>query len=138
MRERREAEPLATIRQCLARFVDRKQPFIVRLAFAEFFYERTQLRKDRDDETDIGLVAVNNDASGIQIDIAALDRRRFGLSESGQAEELDEIAALLSFALNLCARMSATIRVELLKGRSRPNRFCALRGTSNLWPDSPR
>ena len=70
----------------------------MRLAFAEFFYQRTQLRKDRDDETDIGLVAVNDDASGIQIDIAALDRRRLSLSESGQSEKLDEIAALLSFA----------------------------------------
>ena len=67
----------------------------MRLAFAEFLNEGTQLRIDRDDETDIGLVAVNDDASGIQIDIAALDRRGLSLSESGQSEKLHEIAALL-------------------------------------------
>ena len=87
MRERGKAEPLATIRQRLARFVDRKQPFIVRLAVAEFFNQRAQLRIDRDDETDVGLVPVNDDATGIQIDIAALDRRGLSLSESSQVQE---------------------------------------------------
>ena len=54
VRERRKAESLASIRQRLARFIDREQALVVPLAFAEFFNQRTQLRIDRDHETDVG------------------------------------------------------------------------------------
>jgi hypothetical protein len=55
------------------------------LALAEFLHEHAQLRVDRDDKTYVGFVPVNDDATGIQIDIASLDRRGLSLSQSCEA-----------------------------------------------------
>src|SRR5438067_2366592 len=51
VRERRQSQPLACIRQRLARAFDVEQPLVVRLALAQLLNERARLRIDRNDET---------------------------------------------------------------------------------------
>src|SRR6266478_1865668 len=71
----RKGEPLARIAKRLARIVDLKQTFIVRLALTQSFNQGSSLRINRNCKTLGSLVPVNNDLSTCEIDITAGDRR---------------------------------------------------------------
>ncbi len=69
MREGREAQTLAGVRQSFARLAHGKERFIVCLARAEAFHERTQLRIDRDHKALRCLVPVERDPTRLQINV---------------------------------------------------------------------
>src|SRR6266571_3053224 len=73
MSELREVQPSARIGERFARFVDRKQTRVMRLALAQLLNQRTQLRVKRNHESNIGLVPVNDYASGLQFDIGGVE-----------------------------------------------------------------
>jgi len=54
----------------------------MRFALAKFLHQRAHLRADRKGKASVGFVAVNDDASGSQIDISVCDRSCLSLPQS--------------------------------------------------------
>src|SRR5437879_988927 len=124
--ELRKAEPTARVRQRLARFANREEAFVVPFSTAKFFNERSKLREDRNEECLLCFAPVKGDPPRFQINIAPPKRAGLGLPCSGHAYELDKVAALLRVSVEPLRANVGHYRLELLEGRSQPNRIHAL------------
>src|SRR5215472_11819966 len=96
---------------------------MVLLAVAEFFDKRPQLRIDRNHKTLISLVAINDDLTQIEIDVASFDRRGLSLSQAGESQEFNKIARLFRVSIKTLRTNIGNDRLKLLPGRCLPDRF---------------
>ena len=125
MREIRELEPLACVAERLARLLNFEERFIMRFASTDFFQERQQLGVDRNHKPLIGLVPVNNNALGFQIDIAPFNRCGLGLAYLAQSG-IHEITVRLRVRIEPLGANVGHDRAKLLEVRRLPDRFLAL------------
>jgi hypothetical protein len=90
----REFQSLASVGESLSRLVNRKKPFVRLPILTELLDQRSHLRINRDDKTNIGLVTVNNHATGFQIGMGASNCCGLRLSKTCQAQKFDKVARL--------------------------------------------
>src|SRR5438093_1491312 len=93
----------------------------MRLAAAQLLNQCTHLREHGDNEALPRLVAIGNDASGVQINVGARERAGFGLAESGESDEIDEVGALLSLAVLGLRPDVGNDLLELVERRGQPD-----------------